>query len=129
MLELKTLGVAFAVDDFGTGYSSLSYLKRFPIDILKVDKSFVDDVGDPTRDSALAQAIVQLGKSLNLETVAEGVEQAEQVEGLRAIGCQYGQGFFFAYPVSSDDMDKALPLIASGELAEAVMAHLERDAQ
>ena len=76
-----------------------------------------------------AQAIVQLGKSLNLETVAEGVEQAEQVEGLRAIGCQYGQGFFFAYPVSSDDMDKALPLIASGELAEAVMAHLERDAE
>ena len=77
MLELKALGVAFAIDDFGTGYSSLSYLKRFPIDILKVDKSFVDDVGDSAEAGALAEAIVQLGNSLNLDTVAEGIEKAQ----------------------------------------------------
>jgi diguanylate cyclase (GGDEF)-like protein/PAS domain S-box-containing protein len=116
MLELKALGVSFAVDDFGTGYSSLSYLKRFPIDILKVDKSFVDDVGDSAKAGALAKAIVQLGKSLNLDTVAEGIEKARQVDGLLALGCVYGQGFFFARPVPPEDMERLLPLMASGEL-------------
>ncbi len=77
MLELKLLGVAFAIDDFGTGYSSLSYLKRFPIDILKVDKSFVDDVGESPESGALAEAIVQLGNTLHLQTVGEGIEQAQ----------------------------------------------------
>ena len=101
MLELKALGVAFAVDDFGTGYSSLSYLKRFPIDILKVDKSFVDDVGDSDQGAALAEAIVQLGKSLNLDTVAEGIEKSRQVDGLRASVAGYGQGFLFARPVGA----------------------------
>ena len=86
MLELKLLGVAFAIDDFGTGYSSLSYLKRFPIDILKVDKSFVDDVGESADSGALAEAIVQLGNTLHLQTVAEGIEQAHQVDDLRALG-------------------------------------------
>ena len=84
MLELKSLGVAFAVDDFGTGYSSLSYLRRFPIDILKVDKSFVDDVGDSDKAAALAKAIVQLGTSLNLDTVAEGIEKV--ASGRRVVG-------------------------------------------
>jgi len=122
MLELKALGVAFAVDDFGTGYSSLSYLKRFPIDILKVDKSFVDDVGDSAKAAALAKAIVQLGKSLNLDTVAEGIEKARQVDGLLALGCMYGQGFFFARPVPPEDMDRLLPLMASGELVAKAKA-------
>jgi EAL domain-containing protein (putative c-di-GMP-specific phosphodiesterase class I) len=117
MLELKALGVAFAVDDFGTGYSSLSYLKRFPIDILKVDKSFVDDVGDSDRALALAEAIVQLARSLNLDTVAEGIEKPRQADGLRALGCGYGQGFLFAKPVGPDDMERLLPLMASGELS------------
>jgi diguanylate cyclase (GGDEF)-like protein/PAS domain S-box-containing protein len=116
MHELKALGVAFAVDDFGTGYSSLNYLKRFPIDILKVDKSFVDDVGGSAKALALAKAIVQLGRSLNLETVAEGIEKSLQVEGLRALGCRYGQGFLFARPVAPEEMDRLLPLMASGEL-------------
>jgi diguanylate cyclase (GGDEF)-like protein/PAS domain S-box-containing protein len=116
MFDLKALGVAFAVDDFGTGYSSLSYLKRFPIDILKVDKSFVDDVGDSERAAALAKAIVQLGESLSLDTVAEGIERARQVDGLRALGCRYGQGFLFARPVAAEDLDDLLPLMASGEL-------------
>jgi diguanylate cyclase (GGDEF)-like protein/PAS domain S-box-containing protein len=104
MLELKMIGVQFAVDDFGTGYSSLSYLKRFPIDILKVDKSFVDDVAD-MHDGALAETIVQLGKTLNLRTVAEGIEEVPQLERLRALGCQYGQGFLFAKPLPAADME------------------------
>jgi diguanylate cyclase (GGDEF)-like protein len=117
MLELKRLGVTFAVDDFGTGYSSLSYLKRFPIDILKVDKSFVDDVGDSDRALALAEAIVQLARSLNLDTVAEGIEKPRQADGLRALGCGYGQGFLFAKPVSPEEIERLLPLMASGELS------------
>jgi EAL domain-containing protein (putative c-di-GMP-specific phosphodiesterase class I) len=116
MHDLKNLGLKFAVDDFGTGYSSLSYLRRFPIDVLKVDKSFVDDVGESDKALALTRAIVQLGKSLNLDTVAEGIEKSEQVEGLRALGCRYGQGFLFARPVAPEDMDRLLPMMASGEL-------------
>lgn len=116
MFELKALGIAFAVDDFGTGYSSLSYLQRFPIDILKVDKSFVDDVGDSDKALALAKAIVQLGKSLNLETVAEGIEREGQANGLRSLGCRYGQGFLFARPVVAAEIEALLPLMASGGL-------------
>jgi diguanylate cyclase (GGDEF)-like protein/PAS domain S-box-containing protein len=104
MLELKMIGVQFAVDDFGTGYSSLSYLKRFPIDILKVDKSFVDDVAD-MHDGALAETIVQLGKTLNLRTIAEGIEEVPQLERLRTLGCQYGQGFLFAKPLPAPEME------------------------
>ena len=114
MLQLKALGVAFAVDDFGTGYSSLSYLKRFPIDILKVDKSFVDDVGESDKAEALAKAILQLGESLNLDTVAEGIEMARQVDGLRVMGCRFGQGFFFARPVPAAEMEELLPVMANG---------------
>jgi len=96
MQELKQLGVSFAMDDFGTGYSSLSYLKRFPIDILKVDKAFVDDV---VEDGALANTIIQLGTTLHLQTVAEGIEQARQIDELRRFGCQFGQGFYLARPL------------------------------
>jgi EAL domain-containing protein (putative c-di-GMP-specific phosphodiesterase class I) len=102
------LGVSFAIDDFGTGYSSLSYLKRFPIDILKVDKSFVDDVGESEDSGALAEAIVQLGNTLNLQTVGEGIEQVRQVEGLRSLGCQFGQGFYFAKPLRAEQIDELL---------------------
>ena len=120
MLELKLLGVAFAIDDFGTGYSSLSYLKRFPIDILKVDKSFVDDVGDSPEGAVLAEAIVQLGNTLHLQTVGEGIEQAQQVTGLRTLGCQFGQGFYFARPLRVEQIDELLSrLPAEGQPAEA----------
>jgi diguanylate cyclase (GGDEF)-like protein/PAS domain S-box-containing protein len=108
MWELKELGVAFAIDDFGTGYSSLSYLKDFPIDILKVDKSFVDDVGNPAENGALAETIVMLGRNLNLQTVAEGIEGTGQLDALRAFGCQFGQGFYLAQPLTSREVDKIL---------------------
>ncbi len=112
MLELKALGVRFAIDDFGTGYSSLSYIKRFPIDILKIDKSFVDGV---VEDRALAEVIVQLGRTLNLQTVAEGIEQARQIESLRSFGCQFGQGFYLSRPLPTDMVDAYLTSMESAD--------------
>jgi EAL domain-containing protein (putative c-di-GMP-specific phosphodiesterase class I) len=97
--ELKALGVRLAIDDFGTGYSSLSYLRQFPVDVLKIDKSFIDSLHVNGEESALAQAIVKLGHTLRLKTVAEGVEAAGQLDTLRAIDCHLGQGFFFARPL------------------------------
>lgn len=94
--QLKTLGVQLAIDDFGTGYSSLGYLRRFPIDILKIAKPFVDDVGAGPDHPALARAIVGLGETLKLRTIAEGVELAEQRAALLELGCELGQGHYFA---------------------------------
>jgi EAL domain-containing protein (putative c-di-GMP-specific phosphodiesterase class I) len=108
MLELKALGIRFAIDDFGTGYSSLSYLRRFPIDILKLDKSFVDGVAVSAEDGALAETIVRLGKNLNLETIAEGIEHGPQLEALRALGCQLGQGFYFNKGLQASEVDDLL---------------------
>ncbi|GAB7038843.1 MULTISPECIES: putative bifunctional diguanylate cyclase/phosphodiesterase [Catenuloplanes] len=107
---LKALGVRLAVDDFGTGYSSLSYLKRFPVDILKIDRSFVDGITADAGDATLAEAVVQLGRTLQLQTVAEGIETADQWSTLRELGCEYGQGYLFARPVAADEI---VPLIRS----------------
>jgi diguanylate cyclase (GGDEF)-like protein/PAS domain S-box-containing protein len=93
--QLKALGVRLAIDDFGTGYSSLSYLQRFPIDILKIAKPFVDEVGHGVDRSALARAIVGLGDTLKLQTIAEGIERAEQRAALIELGCTLGQGYHF----------------------------------
>ena len=99
--ELKQLGVRLAMDDFGTGYSSLSYLSRLPVDILKMDRSFLRDGASP-QTSALAAAVVALGETLQLEIVAEGIEYPEQWVGLRELGCGSGQGFLFARPMNAD---------------------------
>jgi EAL domain-containing protein (putative c-di-GMP-specific phosphodiesterase class I) len=96
LLELKALGVQLAIDDFGTGYSSLGYLRRFPIDILKIAKPFVDDVGGGPERSAIARAIVGLSDTLKLRTIAEGVELAEQRAALVDLRCELGQGHLFA---------------------------------
>jgi diguanylate cyclase (GGDEF)-like protein/PAS domain S-box-containing protein len=103
--ELKAIGVRLAIDDFGTGYSSLSYLQRFPIDILKIAKPFVEDVGLGADGSALARAIIGLGDTLKLETVAEGIERTEQRAALIELGCSLGQGhlFFPALPAAAVD--------------------------
>ncbi len=106
--QLKALGVQLAIDDFGTGQSSLSYLKRFPIDVLKLDKSFIDGLSSGSQERALARALVQLGKALHLSTVAEGVELAEQRHELLALGCQYAQGYLFSRPCKADDIDTLL---------------------
>jgi len=97
--RLKALGVRLAIDDFGTGYSSLSYLQRFPIDIIKIAKPFVEDVGSGLEKSALARAIIGLGETLKLRTVAEGVEGAQQCSALIELGCELGQGYYFAPPL------------------------------
>jgi diguanylate cyclase (GGDEF)-like protein len=104
---LKELGVQIAIDDFGTGYSSLQYLQRFPIDILKVDRSFVGSAGEPN-EPALAQAIIDLGESLNLCVVAEGLEDEEQVTRLLEMGCRWGQGYHFSRPCSAHELDELL---------------------
>jgi diguanylate cyclase (GGDEF)-like protein/PAS domain S-box-containing protein len=100
--ELKALGVQLAIDDFGTGYSSLGYLRRFPIDILKIAKPFVDDVSAGLDRSALARAIVGLGETLKLRTIAEGVELPEQRAALVDLGCELGQGYYFAPAMPAD---------------------------
>ena len=105
---LKALGVRLAIDDFGTGYSSLGYLQRFPIDILKIDKSFVDDVGRGDSESALARAVIALGETLQLQTIAEGIELKQQLSGLQDLGCELGQGFFFDKPIDPADIELAL---------------------
>ncbi len=98
---LKTLGLRLAVDDFGTGYSSLSYLRQFPVDVLKIDKSFIDGIARGGDAAALARTIVALADTLQLRTVAEGIEDGAQHSALRALGCTLGQGFLFARPMTN----------------------------
>ncbi len=94
--QLKTLGVRLAIDDFGTGYSSLSYLHRFPIDILKIDRSFVSRLTNSANGPELARAVIMLAETLGLDTVAEGIELEAQVDALLSLGCVAGQGYLFA---------------------------------
>jgi diguanylate cyclase len=108
LLDLKFLGVRLAIDDFGTGYSSLAYLQRFPLDVLKVDKAFVDGVARGPEESALAAAIIRLGHTLHLRTVAEGVESPSQVAHLRRLGCQEAQGYLFARPLVAGEIADCL---------------------
>jgi EAL domain-containing protein (putative c-di-GMP-specific phosphodiesterase class I) len=97
--ELKELGLRLAIDDFGTGYSSLGYLRHFPVDVLKIDRAFVDDIAEGTEQSAVARAIIGLSDALHLTTVAEGIETAGQLSLLRALGCELGQGYYFSPPL------------------------------
>jgi diguanylate cyclase (GGDEF)-like protein/PAS domain S-box-containing protein len=123
LTELRRLGVRLALDDFGTGYSSLSYLQRLPVDILKIDRSFVAGVARSTEDSALARGILTLGQTLGLETVAEGIETAEQLAALRALGCQLGQGYLFARPLGPAAVDALLERHHPGVHADTTPAH------
>jgi EAL domain-containing protein (putative c-di-GMP-specific phosphodiesterase class I) len=113
---LKGLGVRLGIDDFGTGFSSLGYLQRFPLDVLKIDKSFVDGVARGGSDAALARAVIALGEVLSLRTVAEGIARPQQQERLQALGCQFGQGFFFAEPLEAAAVEA---LLADGPAPES----------
>ena len=103
LYELKAMGVSIAIDDFGTGYSSLAYLKRFPIDILKVDRSFVQECDGGNEAVAITRAIISLAHSLNLRVVAEGVEKHSQMAVLNALGCEEYQGFLIAKPLPANE--------------------------
>ncbi len=105
------LGVRLAVDDFGTGYSSLNYIRRFPIDVLKIDRSFIDGVSDGGEVSALTEAILQLSRILRLHAVAEGIETKDQLERLLELRCELGQGYLFARPLERKAIET---LVASG---------------
>ncbi len=121
--ELKSLGIRLAIDDFGTGYSSLSYLQRFPFDILKIDKSFVDGVAGGGTDVAFARTIIALGGMLELRVLAEGIEHANQHAMLKELGCQYGQGYLFSKPLDTVSMTALLDSPrAMGESPFAVAA-------
>ncbi|WP_417797834.1 EAL domain-containing protein [Terasakiella pusilla] len=102
---LHKMGIGLSIDDFGTGYSSLSYLKKFPITVLKIDRSFIKDMHDNPDDAALVNAIISMAKSLNLKTVAEGVEEEKQLEILKEKACEYVQGYYFSKPLASADFN------------------------
>ncbi len=106
--DLKSMGVELAIDDFGTGYSSLSYLKQFPIDRLKIDRAFVTGLGDNVEDQRITQAILAIAHSFNLEVVAEGVENEDQLEFLTRQGCEAGQGYLFGHPMCAEDLTEML---------------------
>lgn len=104
--KLKELGITISIDDFGTGYSSLNYIKQFPIDVLKIDQSFVRDVINSEKDAAITTTIIHLANSLGLEVVAEGIEEVEQVEFLKKANCHKGQGYLFSRPIPAQDVEK-----------------------
>jgi EAL domain-containing protein (putative c-di-GMP-specific phosphodiesterase class I) len=108
--SLKDLGVTLAIDDFGTGYSSLSYLRRFPLDILKIDKSFVDELGVAPEGSEIVAAVINLAHALGLQVVAEGVESERQLEELQRLQCDFAQGFLFSRPVPAHEVTEAFAL-------------------
>ena len=107
--EFRDLGVMIAIDDFGTGFSSLAYLKRLPVDILKIDRTFVDGVGVDPDDTAIVRSIIGLARTLRLDVVAEGIEDTTQITELVRLGCSRGQGFHLARPAPPDQV---APLLA-----------------
>ena len=121
--ELKAMGMHISVDDFGTGYSSLSYLKRFPIDVIKIDRSFVQDICDDPDDAAITASIIAMARSLKRNVIAEGVETMAQAHALRDRGCNFMQGYLFSKPVDSQSMGKLLEINAV-ETSDANVVHL-----
>ncbi len=106
--QLRALGVKLSIDDFGTGYSSLSYLHRFPIDTLKVDRSFVNSMEDGSENGEIVRTVIALAKTLRLDVIAEGIETIHQLHQLRILGCEYGQGYLFSRPVPLEEAERLL---------------------
>ena len=114
---LKELGIRLALDDFGTGFSSLAYLRSFPIDTLKIDRSFVQQLGPDGRDRAIVRAVVSMAKDLGISVVAEGIETQEQLAELRALGCDHGQGYYFARPMNGGKLRTLVAALLSSNPA------------
>jgi diguanylate cyclase (GGDEF)-like protein len=106
--QIRELGVRIAIDDFGTGYSSLGYLQQFPVDVIKIDRSFTERLSSDGRNFEVTRSIVELGRSLGVDIVAEGIEHAGQVAAVRSLGCTHGQGYYFGRPVPADDFTKII---------------------
>jgi EAL domain-containing protein (putative c-di-GMP-specific phosphodiesterase class I) len=106
--QLKAMGVRISIDDFGTGYSSLIYLRRFPIDTLKIDRAFTQDMINSADAQAIIAAVIAMAEALKLQVIAEGVETEAQIDLLQKQGCRHAQGFFFGKPVSAEDMTEVL---------------------
>jgi EAL domain-containing protein (putative c-di-GMP-specific phosphodiesterase class I) len=104
LMQLKEAGVRIVLDDFGTGYSALSYLRIFPIDTIKIDRSFVDTIGEDRASAALVQAMLTMSRGMDMLVVGEGVETEEQAKLLRLLGCHYGQGYLFGRPAAAADL-------------------------
>jgi EAL domain-containing protein (putative c-di-GMP-specific phosphodiesterase class I) len=113
---LKAMGFLLAIDDFGTGYSSLAYLKRFPVDTIKIDRSFVNGLGHDPQDTAIVRSVVALANSLDLSITAEGIETPTQQAHLTRLGCQRGQGYLFSKPVPNVECDEMLRIDAANFL-------------
>src|SRR5205807_10487148 len=105
--QIKSLGISLAIDDFGTGYSSLSYLHRFPLDTLKIDRSFISSIGNG-EETEIARTILPMASNLHLDVVAEGVETIEQLVLLKTLQCKYGQGYYFSKPLSAEEAGSLL---------------------
>jgi EAL domain-containing protein (putative c-di-GMP-specific phosphodiesterase class I) len=112
--KLKNFGITIAIDDFGTGYSSLSYLRRLPLDILKIDRSFVQGIGTSAEDDAIVRAIISMAQSLGLSVTAEGIETREQATLLREWSCQTGQGYLFSRPLPAEEFTALFRARSSG---------------
>ena len=108
LVALRELGVRVAIDDFGTGYSALTYLRDFPIDMVKMDQSFVDDLSAGRGDQALVRSVVEMGEALDMQIVAEGIERRDQLDHLSDMRCSVGQGYYFARPLDGDGMGRLI---------------------
>jgi EAL domain-containing protein (putative c-di-GMP-specific phosphodiesterase class I) len=123
---LRRAGVRLALDDFGTGYSFLRYLSRSPVDTLKIDQAFIGGITERSRDTDIVQTVIDMARKFNLRVVAEGVETEQQAEQLRAMGCGFGQGFFFARPMPPEHIPQ---LLSSSRWSGRATSRRERPAQ
>lgn len=106
--QFKKIGVKTSIDDFGTGYSSLNVLNRLPIDFVKIDKSFVNEIGTNSNSTSLVKTIIDIGSNLNFELIAEGIEHQIQADFLNQNGCRYGQGYFYSPPLRAEEIEKLI---------------------
>ncbi len=125
LILLRSIGIQIAIDDFGTGYSSLSYLKKYPVDSIKIDRAFIQDIANDPRDNALLEALIKMVKNLNFNTVAEGVETIEQLEILEKFDCNYAQGYYLSRPLRPEDFLNLI-ISKSTELSSSLLrGHIE----